>query len=173
MTLHFQPPRGPAFAGEATLKSTGELSGNKKIPPNTILLRIVGGDGTGTICKGSDKGVKYAISKTKSTMVCDKEGTLQSLMDWLTKNTSVKSVARHSPCPFDQPPTSLTCTGDFSFVAEDPLLAEFLEFVKSMADIRVGWELRASKENVAKPRSLVLYTAKQLVMPAAGSLVLK
>ncbi len=162
MELRFSGPRLPEFAGSAILVAKGKLEGNKKIPPQCILCR----ESAGTIKASHATGVQFAIANPKKVLVCETNGPVMTMHQYLEQHGAT-SVARHSPATFKNPPPALTPDEKMLYLADEPQKALFLEFVRDLADVGVGWVVK-TKDAVVRPTGLFLYNVKQLIMPAAG-----
>ena len=159
--------------GSLTLCCPG-LTGNKKIPPKTILLKVSDGKVSAT----QAGGMKWQFSKPKHVMVVEKDssgklGPQQSLHDYILK-TGATSVIRHNPSPFaaKKSPAELASTAEMEFVPKDPSVEALLKFCLTRSDIQLVWQVRLNSDKAVTPHGIVMYTKKQLIMPVSGRLPL-
>ena len=167
MGLAFRPAQGSEVA-QLVLCCAG-LSGNKKIPPKTLLMKVT----DGRVATSQAGGMKWGFTKTKTVMVVEKsaDGKLSqqtSLHAYATK-VGATGVIRHSAFKGAMP-AELSPPSDLEFIPKDAAVAEFLKFCLSRSDINPIWQVRTNSDKVIIPHGVIIYTKKQLVMPAAGRL---
>ena len=157
---------GPAGMRLASLQ---KLEGNKKVPPRTVLYST----NEGEIAQGEGaNGIKFEYEKTKLGYACEWNKPLMTLHEMITK-TGAKSLVKHAPWTGTAPSTVQLVSlvrfipklhGDLWAVAGGP-----------KADgVGIAWSLKFSdqKKSLA-PTGIVLYTTKQLILPAGGSIALQ
>ena len=118
MTLGFAS-KSDSAAARLFLHLPKDAEGNKKLPPRTILYKLVG-EAAGKIEKCKDNVLPWNFEKTSKTLVAEKlsDGVLGQVVDLATliKQKGATSVVKHSPTfPAGQPPSSLNrimyCSG--------------------------------------------------------------
>ena len=170
MGLAFQAAQGGAV-GSLTLCCPGLIS-NKKIPPKTLLMKI----SDGKVSASAAGGVKWHFPKTKNVLVAvqdssGKLGSLMSLFEYIQKSGAT-SVVRHSPSPFPgkKAPQELTPSADLEFVPREAPIGKLVAFCLTRVDLQLVWLVRLNGEKAVVPHGIMIYTKKQLIMPASGRL---
>ena len=144
------------------------LSGNKKIPPRTILFSTT--EGQMQNADKESKGIAYGWIDCGKAFVFEAAASLMTLKEYI-KKTGATSVQKHEP--FTQViPTKLKVTASLAFVAKDPIAREFFSHAQRMQEVGVAWKV-LTQGKVVKPLGVAIYTHKEMLMPVAGRLLIK
>ena len=165
MGLAFRPPQ-TGQVGQLVLCCPG-LSGNKKVPPKTMLMQVR----DGRVATSQNGGVKWSFSKTKAATVVEKaaDGKLtpqMPLQEYMKKSGAV-GIVRHSTFT-GAVPAELTPPSDLEFIPAEASIVELLKFCMSRSDLSLVWQVQLNKEKVVIPKAIVIFTKKQMIVPAAG-----
>ncbi len=142
-------------------------TGNKKIPPGTVLHKVLFGE-IGKSRGGG--GVEYALEgKLKQIHALLSQSTKPLSLAEMLSETGATSIAKHDV----KPPSITVLTKGLSFHAtstlEDAVLGEVVK-LNSLSAVWIFRALKKDSENILTPRGLAITTAKQLIVPAGGSM---
>jgi hypothetical protein len=158
------------FDGTAIrLAATTKLEGNKKIPPRSVLSMSK----DGKMVAAAEGLLAFKFDKTKSAIVMHsgQSATTTTLHD-LIEQTQAKSVSRHAVWTGGSTPASLTHSSAQTFHYVPKENATFWETAAKSQMCSLGWILKLSDQKVLTPTGIVLYTTKQIIVPASGSIML-
>jgi hypothetical protein len=140
--------------------------GNKKVPPRTLLCAFLAGRVSAT----ATTGVEWVFTKPKNHDVYDFTGnTCKTLADFIV-STKATSVARHSPTAFAAGSAPVTVTPPAApprYAPADESVNTFLEFAKGLAEVTVGWVVKAKGTDIV-PVGIGIWTKKQIIFKMAG-----
>jgi hypothetical protein len=168
--LHLAVVDGPKIR----LAARQPLEGNKKLPPRTVLVSCkdltnkTASAGAAAPAGSAAAKFQFAFDKTKTTYVQQSGGPLITLHELIEK-TGAKSIAKHAPWTGGTP-TSLAAQGTTTFSPNGR--DQFWRKVSSTESLAVAWTLKLTDKKQLTPTGIVAYTAKQLIIPASGTITL-
>lgn len=168
----FEAPNGSA-KGCVRLYAAPRSSGNKKVPPNSVLLVIR----EGKLVKAGNVGLSYQFTDPKKDQVFVVTNTKQRrvsgpkvLAKWI-QELSLKSIQSHGSVT-PTVPKVLKSQGTMSFVPAQKEVADFMQFCMGLGNVNVSWVMK-NAEGVFVPWGIVVYTTKMVIVPATSSIDLQ
>ncbi len=167
--LQYTPPAKGGGSAQVRMWPVPGATGNKKVPPGTVLHLVKDGEITKSELAG---GVRYALEgKLKqiyALLSLPDKSTKALSLDAMLSETGATGIAKHDV----KPPSITVQTKGLSFHATSTLQDAALAEVVKMSTLSAVWVFRTTKKDgttILTPWGVAIRTAKQLLLPAGGS----
>ena len=109
--LVYKGGSSPGGAGSIRLAAAGQLTGNKKVPPNTVLaVAKEGAIAPAADATAAGAALRWKFTKTKDVLVSGLGGPVKTLYDFI-KETGATSISKHKAWKAGSVPTTVDFAG--------------------------------------------------------------
>jgi hypothetical protein len=155
-------------AGEFFVLGCSTWTGNKKVPPKTLLYKI-----PEVKIEKSDNGFLWNFEgNLKSLVVSSSDKAVMTMAEFITKKAAT-SIARHSPDAFvaGAAPASLKITSSMGLQVSGDLTTGIVSSIADKASISLAWGVSLKKGTTqVAPTGAFLFLSKQVIVSPGAEL---